>query len=87
MESENTVSVVVPQDETCRQIMENIKRTGKGNVRAVQRYVCSVSRKEFEDLYKQHVVEDFGTGIWFLTNTDYYNRETGITFEAKDYIL
>lgn len=87
VESENTVSVVVPQDETCRQIMESIKRTGKGNVRAVQRYVCSVSRKEFEDLYKQHVVEDFGIGIWFLTNTDYYNRETGITFEAKDYIL
>ena len=59
----------------------------KGSSRKLQRYVCSVSKKEFEELYRQHVIEDFGTGIWCLMNGDYYDEKTGITFEAKDYIL
>ena len=40
-----------------------------------------------EDLIRQHAADDFGTGIFCLTNLDYYDQETGIQFEAKDYIL
>lgn len=47
----------------------------------------TVSHKEFEDLFRQHVVEDYGSGIWCLTNLDYYDENEGIRFEPKDYYL
>lgn len=87
IEEENVVSIVILQDETCRNVTEEMRQSGKGNARLVQRYACSVSRKEFETLYSQRVVDDYGTGIWCLTNSDYYDIECGICFEAKDYIL
>ena len=53
----------------------------------LQKYTCSVNLKEFESLQQQHVIDDFGTGVYCLTNPDYYDKTLGITFEAKDYIL
>lgn len=87
VDSENTVSVAVPQDDKCRQIVDFIQNTGRGNARELQKYTCSVSRREFEELFRQHVIDDYGTGIWCLTNMDYYDREQGILFEGKDYII
>lgn len=58
-----------------------------GNDRKLQRYTCSVSRQEFEDLQKQHVIEDYESGIYCLTNPDYYEKGLGIMFEALDYII
>lgn len=80
-------SIVVAKDEKSLNIIENMRYSGVGSARKLQRYVCSVNRKEFEDLYRQHVIEDYGTGIWCLTNNDYYDENLGITFEAKDYFL
>lgn len=39
------------------------------------------------NLIKQNVVDDFGTGIYCLTNLDYYDEELGLLFEASDYFL
>lgn len=82
-----TVSIVVERDDACRKLVAALRQTGKGNARALQKYTCSVNQREFEDLLKQHVAEDYGTGIWCLTNADYYDADTGILFEAKDYII
>lgn len=87
VDAENTVSVVVPQDDKCKQIVELMRTGGKANARQMQKYTCTVGRKEFDDLYRQGAVCDYGTSIWCLTNTDYYDRELGIYFEGKDYIL
>lgn len=83
----DTVSVVVDRDDISHQLIEDIKYTGYGNHRKLQKYTFSVYRYEFEDLYKQHVVDDYGSGIWVLTNLDYYDKNTGVTFEAKDYFI
>lgn len=84
-----TIPLVVPQDNRSREIVAALKHTGGGvhAGRALQRYACAVNQKELDDLIGQHAVSDFGTGIWCLTNPDYYDRETGISFEAKDYFL
>ena len=82
-----TFSLVVPQDEYSRNLVEALRYTKAGNIRKFQKYCCTIQRWELEDLIRQHAVEDFGTGIYCLTNTDYYDRELGITFEAKDYFL
>lgn len=81
----NTLSVVVPEDEKSRSLVENLRYTGIGVERELQPYACSVHRWELEDLIRQNVVEDFNTGIYCLTNPDYYDKETGILFEARDY--
>lgn len=82
-----TVSLVVPRDENSRELAANLRYAGAGLARKLQLYTCSVYEKELNDLIRQHVAEDFGTGIYCLTNSHYYDPEIGITFEAKDYIL
>ena len=67
--------------------METLRSTGVTSSRKLQKYTCSVSQKEFEDLVRQHAVDDYGSGIWCLTNTDYYDENTGIKFEGEDYFL
>ena len=78
---------MVLQDEKSRKLAEELKYKGGINARKLQQYVCTVSHKEFEDLFRQHVVEDYGSGIWCLTNLDYYDENEGIRFEPKDYYL
>lgn len=82
-----TVSIAVDRDERSHQLMETLRSTGVTSSRKLQKYTCSVSQKEFEALVKQHAVDDYGSGIWCLTNTDYYDENTGIKFEGEDYFL
>lgn len=82
-----TVSVVVVRDEKSRELTERLRYTKNVNIRMLQNYVCTIYQKELEDLIKQHVVEDYGTGVYCLTNLDYYDEQIGILFEARDYFL
>lgn len=82
-----TVSVIAVRDNCSGELVAQLKNTGYGNARKLQNYAFSIYQKEFDDLIKQHVVDDYGSGIWCLTNPDYYDEETGVVFEAKDYIL
>lgn len=82
-----TASVAVERDERSRRLIEMLKATGTTNVRGLQKYTCSVSKRELEELIMQNVVSDYGSGIWCLTNMDYYDEETGIKFEGEDYFI
>ncbi len=84
-----TVALVVPQDDMSREIVDALRYTGGGIGigRKLQKYTCSLYQKELDDLIQQHVANDFGTGIWCLTNPDYYDEKKGILFEAKDYFI
>ena len=82
-----TVSIVVPQDEQCRKLIEEMKVTKKGNTRKLQKYSCSLCQNELEELIRQHAADDYGTGIYCLTNLDYYNADIGVLLEAADYII
>ena len=85
---EDTYSVVVPRNEESRKIVNEIRIIHKGNARKLQKYTCSLSKWEFDDLCNnQHVINDYDSGIWCLENPDYYDEETGITFEPKDYFI
>ena len=84
---DESVSVVVPCDDISQKLIDDIKINGYGDIRKLQKYAFSVHRYEFEILFKQNVVDDFQSGIWCLTNTDYYDRETGVLFEGKDYFI
>ncbi len=85
----NMVSLVVPRDEISQEVVGALKYTGGGVSigRRLQKYSCSIYQTELDDLIRQHVVDDFGTGIWCLTNLNYYDEDIGILFEAKDYFI
>lgn len=83
----DTIAVAVERDDVSRKLIEDIKYTGFGNRRKLQKYAFSVYRYEFEELFKQHVIDDFKSGIWCLTNLDYYDENIGVIFEAKDYFI
>lgn len=83
----HTVSLVVPRDDLSRELIEELRITGIGKVRKLRKYACSIYQNELDDLIKQHAVDDYGTGIWCLTNPDYYDENLGIQFEACDYFL
>lgn len=82
-----TVSLVVPRDEKSRQMVADLKYKQTVDERKLQNYTCSLYKNELDDLIKQNVVDDFGTGIYCLTNLDYYDEELGLLFEASDYFL
>lgn len=83
----NTVSVVVEIDDESRRLIRDIKATGFCNHRKLQKYAFSVSRREFESLFKQNAVDDYKSGIWCLKSSDYYNKNIGVLFEAKDHFI
>lgn len=82
-----TISIAVERDDVSRELIRRLRETGVTNVRKLQNYVCSVSQKDFEELVQQHVLDDYGSGIWCLTNKDYYDENKGIKFEGEDYFL
>lgn len=82
-----TVSLVAPRDEQSEKMIEQMKYTKSGNARKLQNYTCSLRQKELEDLIRQHAADDYGTGIYCLTNADYYDENKGVLFEASDYFL
>ena len=87
MIASNTISIVVPNDEISAALIDEMKITGKANSRKLQKYSCSVYRWEFDKLKEQGVIDDYNTGIYCLTNLDYYDDYTGIRFEGEDYII
>ena len=84
---DNSCSIFVASDDNSRKLLEQLKHTGMVSSRKLQKYTCSVSQSEFISLREQGVVDDYGSGIWCLTNDDYYDDSEGIEFEPKDYIL
>ena len=82
-----TISIIIPRDELSSKLIDEIKYSHIANTKKLQKYAATVYRYEFEDLLKQHVLDDYDSGVFCLKNLDYYNNETGLQFEGKDYII
>lgn len=81
-----TVAVAVESDEQSRELINTLKAVGFTNYRQLQKYTFTVYENELEILLKQGAVKEYG-GVFCLINPDYYSKETGISFEAKDYYI
>lgn len=82
-----TWSVVVPSDDKAKGLVKKLQYGDGVMERELQSYACLVYQWELDDLIRQHVVDDFGIGVYCLTNLDYYNSNIGILFEASDYFI
>jgi CRISPR-associated endonuclease/helicase Cas3 len=88
---ENESFAVVIPDETDEELKELIKQLENGKLsvkRALQRYCANVKKYELEKLIKCGVIDDYGTGLPVLTDSDYYDKDMGLLLEVnKDYIV
>lgn len=82
---QKNISVVALRDEESRALIADCKR-GFPNSRRLQKYTFSIHQNELEELQKQHVVENYD-GIWCLTSEDYYDKQLGVLFSGRDYIV
>lgn len=87
IDDEASESIVVCRDDVSISMRQQLMYSGKVSIRAVQPYCCSVSNRDFDELRQQGVIDDYGSGIYFLTNDAYYDAETGIRFSGEDYFI
>lgn len=71
-------SIVIPQNEKSKQLIQDILDKKLLNMSALQKYTVQVSKKEYEYLLSLGVIEDNNTGVWCLTDESYYEKKTGI---------
>ena len=83
------ISIVIPEDDYSKNLISRVE-TGEyteGLNRKLQKYTCSVSQGEFEELLKQNVLAYSEYGFYYLCNDEYYKKFIGILFEAVDYFI
>lgn len=87
IDDRRTVSLAVCRDDYSRKLYDTLCATGRISSRKISKYCCTVYLDEFERLRQQGVVADHGSGVFFLTNEEYYSSELGVKFEGTDYFM
>jgi CRISPR-associated endonuclease/helicase Cas3 len=87
IDDQRSVSIAVCRDDISRAMYDLLINSGQINYRKIRKYCCSVYLNEFECLLQQHVLNDYGSGVFFLTNDDYYDEAEGIMMQGKDIFL
>lgn len=77
------VSIAIEQDAESAKLISQLRHTGGCNMRALQKYCCTVYPHELQTLAAQGVIEQLG-GIYVLTSRDYYCPDTGIQLSGQD---
>ena len=77
---DRSILIIYNDDEEEKELIEQLKYSGKATKRRLQKYMVSVKEYEYKELEKQRVITDI-EGIACLANENYYNRETGILFD------
>ena len=82
--SEESVGVVICNCKESAELYDKLKFGDYSVKRQLQKYTVSLKRYELEQAVKQGIVDDFGTGVLKLTNSDYYSTETGLDLDFVD---
>lgn len=82
IESES-VSIIIPQDDKCKELLEKAKYSGHLNIRKLQNYCCSIYPKELEDLIRYGAVTAVA-GAYVLTDLSRYKEDIGLQVEGED---
>lgn len=80
----NTVGIAVPRDEKSVKLIEKLEKGRKSVARELQRYSATVYNYEFEEMCKLGIVADYGTGVFVLTNLDYYDKNLGLVIDKNN---
>ena len=83
---DSNVSVAVECNDESKALIAHLRACGFTDYRTLRKYCFTIYKYELKKLTEQGAVKEYG-GIWCLENKDYYDPETGISFEARDYYL
>lgn len=75
-------SVVIPDDEN-KELIEKLKYGNLSVKRALQKYSASLKSYELQKLIENGVIDDYGSGLPVLINSDYYDLDTGLLLEIN----
>ena len=78
-----TIGIVIDRDDESHKLIEGMRYGSINAKRKLQKYTATVYIWEFEELYKNGVIDDYGTGVFCLTNMDYYKLDTGLQIESE----
>lgn len=85
--NEETIGIVINNCDKSEELVQRLKNKDYTAKRELQRYTVSLRRYEFEQALKLGIIDDFGTGVFMLTNNDYYSNETGLDMEMYNDII
>jgi len=78
----DTVSLIVPQTEECKKLIEKAKYTGFLETRILQDCCCSIYPKELEALTSSGCISDIN-GVSVLNDMAFYDSDTGVRLEGE----
>ncbi len=85
---DNTIGIVIAQNEEAQKYLQSLRYGNYSVKRKLQKYTVSLRIYEFEEAQKLGILDDFGTGVFVLTNDAYYQKETGLHLDmVQDVIL
>lgn len=85
--NEETIGIVINNCDKSEELVQRLKNKDYTAKRELQRHTVSLRRYEFEQALKLGIIDDFGTGVFMLTNNDYYSNETGLDMEMYNDII
>jgi CRISPR-associated endonuclease/helicase Cas3 len=77
------VSLVVAVDDESRKLMEKMKNKEKVKEGRLQPYACQISKNDLRWLIRREAADDFGTGIYWLKDNSYYDKQMGVLCGGK----
>jgi CRISPR-associated endonuclease/helicase Cas3 len=89
---DNTVSVVIPYDEICREALKEAERAlfPYRSLRKLQRYAVSIYAYEFEQLAANGCLLEPATGVYALNELNmgtFYSERMGLICDATTKVL
>jgi CRISPR-associated endonuclease/helicase Cas3 len=85
---DDTIGVVINNCEKTAMLIEMLKNKQYSAKRKLQKYIVALKiHSEFEQALKLGIIDDFDTGVFVLTNPDYYNQQTGLCLDMAQDII
>lgn len=83
----DTIAIVIDRDTESQKLIQEMRYGSKNAKRKLQKYTATVYVWEFEKLYEKGVLDDYDTGIFCLTNMNYYVCDIGLQIDYDENLI
>jgi CRISPR-associated endonuclease/helicase Cas3 len=85
---DDTIGVVINNCKETATLIEMLKNKQYSAKRKLQKYTVALKvHSEFEQALELGILDDFDTGVFVLTNPDYYDRNIGLCLDMAQDII
>ena len=87
MIKEESVGIVIGGQGEADELIKRLKNGDRSVKRKLQKYTVSLKMREFSEAVSRGVINDFGTGVFILTEMRCYDTNTGLDIGHNDDIV